>query len=335
MKIGIVGLPNVGKTSLFNLLTEAHAQVAKFPFTTIDRNVGMASIPDERLPKIVEITKSPKMKFASIEFTDVAGLIRGAAQGDGLGNKFLSHIRDVDLILHVLRCFTEPDIPHTDSDIVPKREYDVVRTELFLSDLAIVERRMGKIKKKAECREEFEKLEAIRHSLSQGVVPETRVSDLPLLSVKQEIVLLNMDEDGKFQNGIEGYRLSVKLEEELLEFTEKEKEDFRKAAGLDPRGLSGLLERCLRELSVIQFFTIKGEETRAWLVSRGTTVLNAAGKIHSDMKNGFIKAEVLCYTDFIKAHGFAQAQQTGLAKIEGKDYLVRDGDIILIKFRKP
>ncbi len=335
MKIGIIGLPNVGKTSLFNLLTEAHAQVAKFPFTTIDRNVGMASIPDERLPRIVEITKSPRMKFASIEFIDVAGLIRGAAQGDGLGNKFLSHIRDVDLIIHVLRCFTEPDIPHTDSDIVPKREYDIVRTELFLSDLAIVERRMTKIKKKAECRDDLEKLSAIKHSLSRGVVPDTVISDLPLLSVKQEMVLLNMDEDGKFKNEIEGYRLSIKLEEELLEFTEKEKEDFRKAAGLDPRGLSGLLELCLKNLSVIQFFTIKGEETRAWLIPSGTTVLNAAGKIHSDMKNGFIKAEVLHYNDFIKVHGFSQAQQAGLAKVEGKDYCVKDGDIVLIKFRRP
>jgi len=333
MKIGIVGLPNVGKSSIFNLLTDAHAQVAKFPFTTIDRNVGMASIPDERLPKIVEITKSPKMKFASIEFIDVAGLIKGAAQGDGLGNKFLSHIRDVDLIIHVLRCFTEPDIPHTDSDIVPQRDYDIVRTELFLSDLTIVERRLDKIKKKAECREESEKLNEIKQCLSQGIVPETALPDLPLLSVKEEIVVLNTDEDGQFQDGIEGYRVSIKLEEDLLEFTEGEKEDFRKAAGLDPRGLSGLLEHCLERLSVIQFFTIKGEEARAWLVPRGTTVLNAAGKIHSDMKSGFIKAEVLHYNDFIKAGGFTQAHQNGLAKIEGKDYLVKDGDIILIKFR--
>jgi len=333
MKIGIIGLPNVGKSSIFNLLTEAHAQVAKFPFTTIDRNVGMASIPDERLPKIVEIIKSPKMKFANIEFIDVAGLIKGAAQGDGLGNKFLSHIRDVDLIIHVLRCFTEQDIPHTDSNIMPRRDYDIVRTELFLSDLTVVERRLDKIKKKAECREEAEKLNEIKQYLSQGVVPETTVPDLPLLSVKEEIVVLNTDEDGQCQNAVEGYRLSVKLEEEMLEFTEGEKEDFRKAAGLDPRGLSGLLECCLDRLSVIQFFTIKGEEARAWLVPSGTTVVNAAGKIHSDMQSGFIRAEVLHYNDFIKAGGFAQAHQDGLTKIEGKDYRVKDGDIILIKFR--
>ncbi len=333
MKIGIIGLPNVGKSSLFNLLTEAHAQVAKFPFTTIDRNVGMASIPDERLLKIVKITKSPKMKFASIEFIDVAGLIKGAAHGDGLGNKFLSHIRDVDLIIHLLRCFTEPDIPHTDSDVVPKRDYEIVRAELFLSDLAIVERRIDKIKKKVECKEEYEKLSDIKNYLSRGVTPEAMVPDLPLLSIKKEIVVLNMDEDGKFKNGFEGYRLSIKLEEDILEFTDREKEELRKEADLDPRGLSGLLELCLEKLSIIHFFTIKGEEARAWPIKKGTKVLDAAGKVHSDMKSGFIKAEVLKFNDFIKSGGFAQAQQAGLAKIEGKDYFVEDGDIILVKFR--
>ncbi len=335
MKIGIIGLPNVGKSSLFNLLTEAHAQVAKFPFTTVDRNVGMVVIPDKRLPKIVEITQSPQMKYACIEFTDIAGLIKGAAHGDGLGNKFLSHIRDVDLIIHLLRCFTDADIPHTDSNVVPKRDYEIVRTELFLSDLAIVERKVEKMKKKVECKEEVEKLSAIKELLSQGKIPEDTGPELPLLTPKREIVVLNMDEDGKFENGIGGYKLSVKLEEDIIDFTEDEKEELRKEAGLDKRGLSGLLERCLETLSIIQFFTIKGKEARAWSVKKGTTIVDAAGMIHSDMKNGFIKAEVLTFDDFIKSAGFAHAHQAGLTKIEGKDYCVQDGDIVLIKFRSP
>lgn len=333
MKIGIIGLPNAGKSSLFNLLTKANAQVAKFPFTTIDRNIGIVPIPDKRLTQIVEITKSPKIKFASIEFIDIAGLIKGAAHGDGLGNKFLSHIRDVDLIIHLLRCFTDPDIPHTDSDVVPRRDYEIVRAELFLSDLAITERRIDKIKKKAECRSEFEKLNRIKDLLSQGEIPEVTVPNLPLLTAKKEIVILNIDEEGNFENSIEGYRLSVKLEEDIEGFTDMEKKDLRKDAALDPRGLTGLLELCLDKLSIILFYTIKGEETRAWTAKDGIKVLDAAGMIHSDMKNGFIKAEVLNFDNFIKSGGFAQAQQAGFTKIEGKDYIVKDGDIILVKFR--
>lgn len=333
MKIGIIGLPNIGKSSLFNLLTKANAQVASFPFTTIDRNVGMSSIPDERLVKLVEIIKSPKMKYASIEFIDIAGLIKGAYRGDGLGNKFLSHIRDVDLVIHLLRCFADPDIPHTDSDIIPKRDYDIVRTELFLSDLEIVERRIEKIKKKVECKEEFDKLNKIKDYLNQGKIPDTTVADLPLLSSKPEIIVLNIDEDGKFEKGIDGYRLSVKLEEDIVDFKEKEKEELRQSCGFNPHGLPGLLDFCLEKLSIIVFYTIKGEETRAWTIKDGTKAIDAAGKIHTDMKNGFIKAEVLAYDEFIKSGSFAQAQHLGLTKIEGKDYIVNDGDIILIKFR--
>lgn len=333
MKIGIIGLPNIGKSSLFNLLTQANAQVANFPFTTIDRNVGMATIPDERLVKIVEMTKSPKMRFANIEFIDIAGLIKGAYKGDGLGNKFLAHIRDVHLIIHLLRCFTNPDIPHTDSDIVPKRDYDIVRTELFLSDLEIVERRIEKIKKKAECKEELNKLNQIKDTINQGKIPDQTIADLPLLSTKPEIIVLNLDEEGKFQSGVDGYRFSAQLEQDILEFKEKEKEELRKDSGLDPRGLAGLVDLCLKQLSIKLFYTIKGEETRAWPVKDGTKMIDAAGMIHSDMKEGFIKAEVLSYDDFIKAEGFAQAQHLGLTKIEGREYRVKDGDIILIKFR--
>jgi small GTP-binding protein len=333
MKIGIVGLPNVGKSSLFNMLTHAHAQVAKFPFTTIDRNVGMVFVPDERLERIVEITKAPKMKYAQIEFVDIAGLIKGASQGDGLGNKFLAHIRDVDLVLHILRCFADEDIPHTDDKIIPRRDYDIVRTELLLSDLVITERRIEKVKKRNDCKEECIRLQAIHESLSHGSVPDRTMPDLPLISVKKEMIVMNMDEAGGFTCDMDGYKLSVKLEQDIMDFSEDEKRELREDAGVDTQGLPGLIATCLQTLSIILFYTVKGEETRAWPVARGTTICDAAGKIHTDMKDGFIKAEVLGYEDFITMQGFTAAQHAGKTHIEGKDYLVQDGDIVLIKFR--
>lgn len=335
MKVGIVGLPNVGKSSLFNLLTQAHAQVASFPFTTIDRNVGMVTISDQRLEQIVEKTKSPKVRSAAIEFVDIAGLIRGAAHGEGLGNQFLAHIRDVDLIVHLVRGFSDPDIPHAEADIVPERDYDIVRTELLLSDLTIVERRINKIKKKVECREECETLNAMRDTLSRGEIPHQSVPDVPLVSVKKEIVVLNVDEQGTFKSTMDAYRLSVKLEEALLEFTEDERKELRREADVAPNGLPGLLELCMKELSIILFYTIKGEEARAWPIRKGTKAIDAAGMIHSDMKEGFIKAEVLDYEQFLRTGGFSQAQHAGVTRIEGKEYVVRDGDIILVKFRAP
>jgi GTP-binding protein YchF len=333
MKIGIVGLPNVGKSSLFNLLTKTQAQVANFPFTTIDRNIGMAFIPDERLDNIVKITKSPKMKYAQIEFVDIAGLIKGASHGDGLGNKFLAHIRDVDLIVHVVRCFMKEDIPHTFSDINPQRDYEIVRTELLLADLAITERRIEKIKKKHECKKELQILEEIKGQLSRGVVPQISVHDLPLLSTKEEIIVLNIDENRMFHNKTKGYRLSIKLEEDIMDFNEQERMELREEIGIDTQGLTGLINHCLDELSIILFYTIKGDEARAWPITAGTRIVDAAGKIHTDMSKGFIKAEVINYRDFITSGGFSQAQHTGKTKIEGKEYIVQDGDIILIRFR--
>lgn len=333
MKVGIVGLPNVGKSSLFNLLTKAGAQVANFPFTTIDRNVGMVSIEDQRLDHIVEITKSPKMKYASIEFVDIAGLIKDAHKGEGLGNKFLSHIRDVDCIVHILRCFEAPDVAHTSAQLSPIDDYSIVRTELLLADLEIVERRINKIEKAAEFRDELQKLNKMKDELGQGKTPGEAHAEIPLLTSKKEIVVLNLDDEGKFTGGPEGYRISVRLEEEIDEFTEEEKTELRKEAGAHPRGLAGLVKRCMEELSIILFYTIKGEEARAWPVRRGTTMIEAAGKIHTDMQKGFIKAEVLSYEDFVRAGGFGPAHDLGCVKVEGKEYVLHDGEIILVKFR--
>lgn len=337
MRIGIVGLPNVGKSSMFNFLTQGHVQVAKFPFTTIDRNIGIVMIPDKRLEQIVAITKASKVKYAGIEIIDIAGLIKGASQGDGLGNKFLAHIRDVDLMIHVLRCFDDPDIPHTESQLRPKSDYDIVRAELFLSDLGIVERRIDKIKKKAECQNELQVLQSIKEALNKGEVPVHIMQDLPLLSSKKELIVLNFDEDGKSQvdiNGLDAYRISIKLEEDIYDFSDEEKQELRKEAGLPLAGLAGLLQRCMKELSIILFYTIKGDETRAWLIKEGTSVFDAAGLIHTDIKEGFIKAEILDWQDFISLGGFGPAQQKGITRIEGREYIVKDGDIILIKFRK-
>ena len=264
-------------------------------------------------------------------------MIKGASKGDGLGNKFLAHIRDIDLMIHLLRCFDDPDIPHTDTRMRPKNDYEVVRTELFLADLGVVERRINKIKKRSECREELAVLTSVRDSLIRGTIPACVKIDLPLLSTKKELIVLNYDEEGKSQvdtEGLDAYKISIKLEEDMIEFTGEEKQTLRKDAGLSAAGLTGLLELCMAKLSIILFYTIKGNETRAWPIKKGSTVLEAAGCIHTDIKEGFIKAEILNWQDFISSGGFAPAQQKGKTKIEGKEYIVKDGDIVLIKFRK-
>jgi len=333
MKIGIVGLPNVGKSSLFNLLTTAHAQVAHFPFTTIDRNIGMAPVPDQRLADIAEITGSRKVTFAQIELVDIAGLIKGASRGEGLGNTFLAHIRDVDVIIHVLRCFNDPQVPHIEAAVDPERDYEIVRTELFLSDLELTERRMKKIQKKTEYQDEYEQIREIHKALEKGEVPEFMNAELPLITTKKEIVVLNLDENTEHTGMTEGYRLSIRMEEDIKDMKPGEKQELRDEIKVDINGLEGLIERSCKMLSLITFYTIKGEETRAWLLPEGSTALEAAGKIHTDIQKGFIKAEVVGYRDFIDSTGFTNAQQNGKSRIEGKDYIIQDGEIILIKFR--
>jgi GTP-binding protein YchF len=333
MKVGIIGLPNVGKSSLFNLLTDGHAQVANFPFTTIERNIGMAPITDQRLTTIGQITQSTKITYAHLELVDIAGLIKGASRGEGLGNTFLSHIRDVDLILHMVRGFRDPQVPHIDSEVIPEKDYDIVRSELFLSDLELTERRMKKIKKRAECQEEYEQLCAIHEILERGIIPSRQHIELPLIAIKDEIVVLNLDENARYNGAMEGYRISVRMEEDIVDMSEEEKKELRREINADTDGVKGLIQQCCAKLSLITFYTIKGEEARAWLLPEGSTALTAASRIHSDMEKGFIKAEVLAYDDFITSKGFAAAQHNGKTRIEGKDYIVQNGEIILVKFR--
>jgi len=334
VKAGIIGLPNVGKSSLFNLLTTAHAQVANFPFTTIDRNVGMAPIADSGLVAIAKIAQSARMTCAYLELVDIAGLIKGASRGEGLGNTFLSHLRDVDMILHVVRCFRDPQVTHIDAEILPERDYDIVRSELLLADLELIERRMNKIRKKAECREEYEQLNTLYETLGKGKVPSDQHQELPLLSTKKEMVILNLDENAGYTGTMKGYRISVRMEEDIKDMSAEEKQELRREINADINGAGGLIEQCCERLSLITFYTIKGEEARAWLLPKGSTVQTAAGKIHSDMEKGFIKAEVLAYDDYIAAKGFTEAQQSGKTRIEGKEYVVQDKEIILIKFRR-
>ncbi|MEO0226085.1 MAG: redox-regulated ATPase YchF [candidate division WOR-3 bacterium] len=339
MKVGIIGLPNCGKSSLFNLLTQARAPVGLYPFTTIDKNIGIVAVKDERLERLAQITNPQKKTPATIQFVDIAGLVKGASTGEGLGNKFLAHIREVNLMLHLVRVFDHPNIPHIYGSIDPRRDYEIVEYELFMADLEMIERRLDRIKKKVEAREEIEILERVKGLIVQGQKPDPAeiplkiLLELPLLVIKPEEVVLNFPSDGRVETNLKGYALSVGLEEEILDFPETEKRELRESLKLNPDGIEGLIEICFRRLDLIRFYTIKGEETRAWAIKRGTTALEAAGQIHSDLRDGFIRAEVVNVDELIAAGNFASAVKSGKAKVEGREYEVKDGDVLLIKFR--
>ncbi len=339
MKVGIVGLPNVGKSSLFNTLTQTHAPVGIYPFTTIDKNIGIVSIPDEKLNQLAKITKHQKVTMATIQFCDIAGLVKGASKGEGLGNKFLSHIREVNLILHLVRAFDDPLIPHIYASIDPKRDYEIVVYELIMADLELLDRRYDKIKKKTEAREEVTVLEKTMEHLNQGQrplatdIPAWITTNLPLLTIKPEIIVLNFGSDGLKPANLNGYSVSIKMEEEIRDFSPAEKKELRLSLNLNPNGIDGLIEECFNRLNLIRFYTIKGEETKAWTITRGAKAIEAAGEIHSDLRDGFIKAEVTNADDLIEAGDFPQAVKKGKVRVEGRDYEVKDSDVLLIKFR--
>ncbi len=360
--MGIVGLPNVGKSTIFNALTGGAAQVANYPFTTIDANVGVVELADERLRAIARITAPEKLTPATVEFIDIAGLVEGASRGEGLGNQFLAKIREVDAICHVLRCFEETDVTHVSGRLAPLEDLSVVDTEFRLADLEVIERRLEKAGKKAKGGEKEERraveiLEAIRDAVSAGRnLRELDLDDrgagildeLSLLILKPVLYVLNVDEEyagdarsspcyveveaWADRTGARLVGVSAKIESEIAALPHDERTSFAEELGIGESALVQLVRESKELLHLVTFYTIKGSETRAWNIRAGSTAVEAAGKIHSDIARGFIKAEVVKAENLIECGSMAKAREEGLVQIEGKDYTVRDGDVLLIKF---
>ena len=362
MKIGIVGLPNVGKSTLFNSITKAGAECANYPFCTIEPNVGVVAVPDERVEKLAEIYNPQKVTNAVVEFVDIAGLVRGASKGEGLGNKFLSHIREVDSILQVVRCFENSNIVHVDGNIDPLRDIETINLELIFADLETIEKRLERARKllKADKKYQFEidTLEKVKEVLNNGKCARTLnytdeekevLKESFLLTIKPVLYVANVSENElesadnnpnvvrvkEFAKteGAEVIPLCVKIEEELSVLEKDEKQEMLEALGLDESGLDKLIKASYRLLGLMSFLTAGEPEVRAWTIKIGTKAPQAAGKIHSDIERGFIKAEVVSFNDLMKCDGsMVQAREKGLIRQEGKEYIMQDGDIVLFKF---
>jgi hypothetical protein len=353
MQLGIVGLPNVGKSTLFNALTKANAEVADYPFTTLDKNVGVAEVPDRRLKRLGEILKPDKLSGAHIEYVDIAGLVRGSSKGEGLGNQFLAHIREVDCILHVLRDFKKGNVAHVDGSVDPLRDAEVISTELALADLQTLDSKLEKTEKVAKSHDK--EAEGLLHSMlkakeilnSGGPLSAMEAPPAFLLSSKPVLYILNVDEDVISSKGLTIFEavkqyasqrgagaciVCAKSELELAELDAGEREVMRRELGLEGYGLDNLILESYRLLNLITFYTVKGPETRAWHLPANSRITEAAGKIHTDMEAGFIKAEVVRFSDLERLVSMHALRDAGLLKIEGREYVVQDGDIILIKF---
>ena len=363
MKLGIVGLPNVGKSTLFNSLTKAGAESANYPFCTIDPNVGVVPVPDERLQVLANLYNSEKITPAVIEFVDIAGLVKGASKGEGLGNQFLSHIREVDAIVHVVRCFEDSNIIHVDGSVNPLRDIETINLELTFSDLEILERRISRVAKGAKndknLAKELDMLQRLKAYLEEGNMAKTfAVNDeeekdlldsYNLLTAKPVIYAANVNDsdisndaaDNKYVQMVREYAskensevfvICAQIEQEISELDEEEKKMFLEELGLKESGLEKLIKASYRILGLMSYLTAGPKETRAWTIKIGTKAPQAAGKIHSDFERGFIRAEIVNYKQLVECGSFTAAKEKGLVRSEGKDYVIQDGDVVLFRF---
>ncbi len=362
MKLGIVGLPNVGKSTLFNAITKAGAESANYPFCTIEPNVGVVSVPDERLDRLKEMYNPQKVTPAVVEFVDIAGLVKGASKGEGLGNKFLSHIREVDAIVHVVRCFEDTNVVHVDGSVDPKRDMETINFELIFADIEMIDKRIDRTKKMLKgdkkYQAELELYERIKVALEEGksarsldYTDEERewLKEVSLLTYKPVMYAANVSEDD-LKDGAESNQyykqlteiaksenaevlyVSARIEEEISELDDEEKMFFLQDLGLSESGLDRLIKKSYSLLGLISYLTAGEPEVRAWTIKKGTKAPQAAGKIHTDFEKGFIKAEVVSYNDLMECGSHAVAKEKGLIRLEGKEYVVEDGDIILFRF---
>ena len=363
MKLGIVGLPNVGKSTLFNSLTKAGAESANYPFCTIDPNVGIVTVPDERLKLLGDLYNSKKVTPAVIEFVDIAGLVKGASKGEGLGNQFLSNIREVDAVVHVVRCFEDTNVVHVDGSVNPLRDIETINLELIFSDIEILERRYAKAVKGARNDKSLAKevalIERLKAHLEDNKLAkvfepadeeeEALLVSYNLLTYKPVIFAANVAEDDLADDGTnneyvsavrefakendsEVFVICAQIEQEIAELDDDEKQEFLEDLGLKESGLEKLIKASYSLLGLISYLTSGEDETRAWTITKGTKAPQAAGKIHTDFERGFIRAEVVNYQDLLDCKTYAAAKDKGLVRLEGKEYVVKDGDVILFRF---
>ena len=358
MRVGIVGLPNVGKSTVFNSLTRAGAEAQNYPFTTIDPNLGVAAVPDRRLGALAEVMRSKHVVPATVDFVDIAGLVRGASAGEGLGNQFLGHIRECDAIAHVVRCFENDNVVHIHGGVDPEGDIDTIDTELLLADLATIERRLERVGRAAKSgdaklKAEAAELERLRDHLSDGSQArsyphsETLAEAMnTLITAKPTLYVANVDEESVAEGnsyssrveklaareGAEAVRISAKLEAEVVELSDDEAAEYLAMLGVETTGFEEFVRSAYRLLGLVTFFTAGEPESRAWTVRAGSTVRQAAGRIHTDMERGFIAAEVGDWQDIVNAGSWARAKEEAKVRLEGRDYVVGDGDTVLVRF---